>query len=568
MTRTRPALRVEPLEDRSVPATLRILPLTGGITGFGTAGTDPSSPSAQNSELVPTTDLTVPFGPRELGLVTAPVRASSVAGIGTAVPAGLFPTLGTAVPSGRLVFDLASTAVKGGGINGGGSTVYTYGLDPNVILSPLTIEVVPDPGEAVGTPVRLSFGFTASASAPNLAGQVALRQDANFAVNGGPRTSLLSRNIQSGGVAPNLAGGQDVTVAVGDRVSFEFTQLASLAGLGSGTATARMVLGLAVSSAAPGAGTVGVGAGGGPAVTVYNPDGTPKRTFFAFEPTFAGGVRVASGDVNHDGVADTVAGTGPGRTAEVRVFDGASGTELFRTQPFGDFAGGVFVAAGDVDGDGKAEVAVSPDQGGGPRVRVFRGIDFAPLVDFFGIEDPAFRGGARVAIGDLNGDGKAEVVVAAGFQGGPRVSGWDGAGLAGGTFRHPFGDFFAFEPTLRNGTFVAVGDVDGDGTGDVIAGGGPGGGPRVLVFDGGELRAGRRTPLANFFAGPEGERNGVPVGSADLDADGRADVLSGTGAGSGSRARAYLGRDLTPSTAPPAFRDFDPFPGVLGVFVG
>jgi hypothetical protein len=568
MTRARPALRAEPLEDRSAPATLRILPLEGGITGFGAAGTDPDDPSATNSELVPSTDLTVPFGPRELGLVTAPVRASSVAGIGTAAPAGLFPTLGAAVPSARLVFDLTSTAVKGGGIDGGGSTVYTYGLDPNIILAPLTIEVVPDPGEAVGTPVRLSFGYTASASAPNLVGRVALRQDANFAVNGGPRTSLLSRNIQSGGAAPTLAGGQDVTVAVGDRVGFEFTQLASLAGLGSGTAAARMVLGIAVGSAAPGAGTVGVGAGGGPAVTVYNPDGTPRRTFFAFESSSPGGVRVASGDVNGDGVADTIAGTGPGRTAEVRVFDGATGAELFRTQPFADFAGGVFVAAGDIDGDGKAEVVVSPDQGGGPRVRVFRGDGFTPLADFFGIEDPDFRGGARVAVGDVTGDGKAEVVVAAGFQGGPRVSGWDGAGLAGGALRHPFHDFFAFEPALRNGTFVAVGDVDGDGLGDIIAGGGPGGGPRVLIFDGGELPADRRTPLANFFAGPESERNGVPVASADLDGDGRADVLTGTGVGSGSRARAYLGRDLSPSTAPPAFRDFDPFPGASGVFVG
>ncbi|MBX9627941.1 MAG: VCBS repeat-containing protein [Gemmataceae bacterium] len=566
MTRTRPALGVEPLEDRSTPAALRVLPLEGGITGFGTAGTDPNNPSQTNSELAPTTQLGVPFGPRELGLVTTPARASSVAAITTAPPAGLFPTLGNAVPAGRLVFDLTSTATKGGGINGGGSTVYTYGLDPNIILSPLMIEVVPEAGEVAGTPVRLSFGFNATAAGANTT-VTAVRQDAGFTLNG-VRTSLLSRNIQSGGAAAPLAGGQDATVRIGDRFGFEFTQLASLAGLGSGTATARLVLGIAVGSAAPGAGTVGAGAGGGPAVAVYNPDGTPKRTFFAFESGFAGGVRVASADMNRDGTLDTVVGSGPGRVAEVRVFDGVTGNELFRTNPFGGFAGGVFVAAGDIDGNGFADIAVSPDEGGGPRVRVYRGNGFTGLADFFGIEDPNFRGGARVALGDLSGDGRAEVVVAAGFGGGPRVSTWDGAALAGGSLRRPFADFFAFEPGLRNGTFAAVGDIDGDGRGDLIAGAGPGGGPRVLVFNGRELVAGRQTVLANFFAGSAAERSGVPVAATNLDDDTRADVLTGTGAGSGSRARAYLGKDLSPAGTPSAFRDFDPFPGASGVFVG
>src|SRR5205085_1770506 len=130
------------------------------------------------------------------------------------------------------------------------------------------------------------------------------------------------------------------------------------------------------------------------------------------------------------------AGTGPGVTAGVTVLDGKTGAVLFATAPFGDFSGGVFVAAGDIDGDGKAELVVTPDQGGGPRVRVFRGGDFTTVADFFGIDDPNFRGGARAAVGDLNGDGKAELVVAAGFGGGPRVSVYDGAALAAGRLAH------------------------------------------------------------------------------------------------------------------------------------
>src|SRR5205807_9454614 len=105
---------------------------------------------------------------------------------------------------------------------------------------------------------------------------------------------------------------------------------------------------------------------------------------------------------------------------------------------------------------------VTPDQGGGGRVRVYSGRTLETLADFFGIEDPNFRGGARPAVGDVNGDGVPDLIVAAGFGGGPRVAIFDGADLAPGrTPRKLVGDFFVFENTLRNGTYVAVGDVNG-----------------------------------------------------------------------------------------------------------
>jgi hypothetical protein len=284
-------------------------------------------------------------------------------------------------------------------------------------------------------------------------------------------------------------------------------------------------------------------------------------------------VRVAGADFTGDGVADLVAGTGPGGPTRVAVIDGATQQVLFDVAPFEPaFVGGVYVAAGDLTGDGVPELVITPDEGGGPRVKVFNGAGFVLLADFFGIDDPNFRGGARAAAGDLDGDGFGELVVAAGFGGGPRVAAFRGSAAFANKPPKLFGDFFLFEQALRNGAFVAVGDVNGDGQGDLIGGGGPGGGPRVLALSGADLTAGKAggsAVLANFFAGDTASRGGIRVAARHLDTDATADLVVGAGSGAGSRVTAYLGKTLIPAGTPPEALAFDAFPGFTGgLFVG
>src|SRR6266542_3224234 len=68
---------------------------------------------------------------------------------------------------------------------------------------------------------------------------------------------------------------------------------------------------------------VGPDAGGQPRVKVYDAvTGQLSMNFLAFESSFTGGVRVATGDVTGDGVPDIIAAKGPGGGSLVRVFDG------------------------------------------------------------------------------------------------------------------------------------------------------------------------------------------------------------------------------------------------------
>jgi hypothetical protein len=162
--------------------------------------------------------------------------------------------------------------------------------------------------------------------------------------------------------------------------------------------------------------------------------------------------------------------------------------------------------------------------------------------------------------------------VSAGFGGGPRIAVFNGRELAAGYQTRLTHDFFLFEETLRNGAYVAAGDVDGDGYADVIGGGGPGGGPRVYALSGLDLitsGADGARAVANFFGGDQANRGGARVVARDLDGDRRADLVVGDGTGAGSRVTGYLGKTIAPDGTPPEQFAFDAFPGFDGgVYVG
>jgi hypothetical protein len=296
----------------------------------------------------------------------------------------------------------------------------------------------------------------------------------------------------------------------------------------------------------------GSGPGSMPEVHIYNAStGALVRSFLAYDPSFRGGVRVAMGDVTGDGVPDIITAPGPGGGPDIRVYDGKTGALVRAFLAYDiSFLGGVYVAAGDVNGDGYADIITGAGSGGGPHVKVFSGRDGSVLQSFFAYA-PNFFGGVTVAAGDVNGDGKADIITGVGAGGGPHVkvfSGTDGSVLQ---------SFFAYASNFFGGVTVAAGAVTGDGRANIITGVGAGGGPQVKVFD---ARDG--SVLRSFWAYDPSFFGGVTVAAADLLGDGWTDII--TGAGAAPHVKVF---DRTNLAVRDSFFAYDPsFNG--GVFVG
>ncbi|HVZ93992.1 MAG TPA: hypothetical protein VG797_05740 [Phycisphaerales bacterium] len=237
--------------------------------------------------------------------------------------------------------------------------------------------------------------------------------------------------------------------------------------------------------------------------------------FQPYGPGFTGGVRIAAGRVNLDLVDDLVTAPGPGAAPQVKVFDGFSGGPIRNFLAYdGGFSGGVYVAAGDVNGDSRADIITGAGAGAGPHVKAFSGANGSELSSFFAYGG-SVTNGVSVAAGDVDGDGFADLISGVGAGAGPHVKAFRADAFE-------LRSFFAFGGGFTGGVRVASGDVNGDTVDDFIVGAGPGGNGHVMVFDGLTLDV-----RMSFFAYGANFDGGVSVAAGDIDGDGNADIITG-----------------------------------------
>lgn len=293
-------------------------------------------------------------------------------------------------------------------------------------------------------------------------------------------------------------------------------------------------------------GVGGVTSASDPEVSIYATIGpNANRTFGlqleAFGGT-AGDTRVALGDVNGDGTDDVIAAGGMGSTGEVVVFDGFAAlmgrqTVLSRFTAYANFAGGVHVAAADLNNDGFAEVVTTPGMGGRGHLKVFGFSTGTAVQGTSAYTFTSYNGEVRVATMKFLNQMAVVTASGAGVPGDVRVfinatqigAIPDGTPVASQFLAArlvPFGGY-------SGGLSIAAGDADGDGTDGLFVAKNDGA-PTIEVYRGQALltafQSGVTSPpptvINNVFTGFLGP---IRLGSSDTNGDGRDEILATTG---------------------------------------
>lgn len=185
-----------------------------------------------------------------------------------------------------------------------------------------------------------------------------------------------------------------------------------------------------------------------------------QRQFLIDDPGYLGNT-IAVGDVNNDGVLDTALAVAARTGSFVKVWDGTTNSELWHLVYDTTYRGNLNIAVGDVDGDGHADIIIAPATGA-PLVKLFDGATGIEFGRLFALES-SFRGGVNIAVGDFDGDGRTDFVVSA-LSGSKLVRSFDGDTLT------LIREYEAATPNFLRGVRLATGDLDGDGQAEIIVG--------------------------------------------------------------------------------------------------
>ncbi len=203
------------------------------------------------------------------------------------------------------------------------------------------------------------------------------------------------------------------------------------------------------------------GEGGVVEVRVFSRSGVQLQNFDVLSEKRITGARVTTGDIDGDGVEEIIVGSGPGKRTLIKAYE-QDGTLIWRKNAFKkNHTGGVDVATGDFDGDGVDEIVAGTQGKHKPKVAIYSGAGKRTKV--FRAFAAKYRGGLNVDAADVDGDGIDEIVAATNGDhvGKVRVFRSNGQRMKRRTFT-PFG------PSFTGPVDVSSVDWDGDGKDELI----------------------------------------------------------------------------------------------------
>lgn len=160
-------------------------------------------------------------------------------------------------------------------------------------------------------------------------------------------------------------------------------------------------------------------AGAEPFVQVAELDGQEIFHFLAYDRNFKGGVNVTTADVLGDGRPEIITAPATGLESDIKIFDheGRFIRHFLAYEP--TFRGGVNLATVDLNQDGKYEIITAPASGYRAEIKIFTA-EGKLLRSFLGYPK-TFTGGAVLAVGNVMGSSEPEIVLGTGKGGVPQV---------------------------------------------------------------------------------------------------------------------------------------------------